>query len=49
MACRKEMDALKKESRLGGDPGVDKIEVDDDKDGQEAFLAVERWLDELGI
>lgn len=48
MASREEMDVLKRESRLCGELAVDKIEVED-KDGQEAFVAIEQWLDELGI
>lgn len=48
MATPKEMDVFKKESRLGDDGGVDKIEVQD-KEGQQAFVAIDRWLDELGI
>jgi len=47
MASRQEME-LYKESRLGRDPGVDKIEVEN-VEGQEAFVAIEQWLDELGI
>lgn len=47
MASSKDMDILK-ESRLGSDIGVDKIEVAK-VDGQEAFVAIEQWLDELGI
>jgi len=48
MASRQEMDLLKEESRLGGDPEVDKIEVEN-VEGHEAFVAIEHWLDELGI
>jgi hypothetical protein len=48
MASRQEMDLLKEESRLGGDPEVDKIEVEN-VEGHVAFVAIEHWLDELGI
>ena len=48
MATRKDMDVLRTESRLGGDLGVDKIEVEN-LEGQEALMAIENWLDELGI
>ena len=48
MASRREMDLLKEESRLGGDPDVDKIEVEN-VEGHEACVAIEDWLDELGI
>lgn len=48
MADRGEMNKIKRESRLGLSPGVDKIEVGN-LEGQEAFVAIEQWLDELGI
>jgi hypothetical protein len=48
MASRQEMDLLKEESRLGRDPEIDKIEVEN-VEGHEAFLAIRHWLDELGI
>lgn len=48
MAKPKEMQAIKAKSRLGQDPGVDRIEVDD-VEGQKAFVAIDQWLDELGV
>jgi len=48
MASQQEMSLFKKESRLGGDFGVDKIEIEN-TESQEAFVAIEQWLDELGI
>lgn len=47
MASRQEMDLLK-ENRLVRTPGVDKIEVEN-TEGHKAFVAIEQWLDELGI
>lgn len=48
MATPEEMDVFKKDSRLGDDGAVDEIEVQD-KESQQAFVAIGRWLDELGI
>jgi hypothetical protein len=48
MASRQEMDLLKKANRLGENFGVDKIEVEN-AEGHEAFVAIDQWLDELGI
>ena len=48
MASQQEMSLFKKESRLGGDFGVDKIEIEN-TESQEAFVAIDQWLDELGI
>lgn len=48
MASREEMNVLKTESRLGADLGVDKIEVDN-LEGHDVLVAIEQWLDELGI
>jgi hypothetical protein len=47
MASLQELDMLK-ESRLGRDSGIDQIEMEN-KEGHEAFTAIEQWLHELGI
>jgi hypothetical protein len=39
---------LLRESRLGGDPGVVKIEVEN-MEGHETLTAIKKWLDEVGI
>lgn len=48
MASQQEMSVFKKGSRLGRDLGVDRIEIEN-AEGQKAFVAIEQWLDELGI
>ncbi|KAG1833972.1 hypothetical protein EV424DRAFT_1468981 [Suillus variegatus] len=48
MAHPAEMDQLRKYSRLGQNELVDLIEHDN-LEGQDAFMKIEQWLDELGI
>jgi len=48
MGTPKEVEVLQQKSRLGQDPGVDMIQVDD-IDSQEAFVRMELWLDDWGI
>ncbi|KAG2117763.1 uncharacterized protein F5147DRAFT_668573 [Suillus discolor] len=48
MAHPAEMDQLRKYSRLGQNESVDLIEHDN-LEGQDAFMKIEQWLDELGI
>jgi hypothetical protein len=48
MGTPKEMKVLQQKSRLGQDPGVDMIQVDN-VDGQDAFVKMELWLDDWGI
>ncbi|KDQ56226.1 hypothetical protein JAAARDRAFT_132477 [Jaapia argillacea MUCL 33604] len=43
-----EVGMLRSSHRLGSDPGVDLIEVDE-IDGQQGFSKIEQWLDEIGI
>lgn len=48
MGTSKEMETFKRESRLGKDEGVDIITVND-LEGQEAFVKMEQWLDDMGV
>lgn len=48
MATPKELDFLRIHHRLGDDPRVDTMVVDDTK-GSHALAEIEKWLDELGI
>lgn len=48
LATPKEMTRFRKESRLGEDPGVDMLTVED-VDSQQAFVEIQKWLDDIGI